>query len=76
MIVCEYLFMDFHSRGNDEYLCAWAIDVDQMGHQGWEVLECTRMPRRFGVWTVVLFRPSGNGPRNKLRHDGSEDRED
>jgi hypothetical protein len=76
MIVCEYLFMDFDSCGNDEYLCAWAAKVDQMGNQGWEVLECIRRPGRFGLWTVLLFRPSGNGLRNKLRHDGSEDRED
>jgi hypothetical protein len=76
MIVCEYFFVDFHSRGNDEYLYAWATMVDQMGNQGWEVLECIRRSGRFGLWTVLLFRPSPNGPRNKLRHDRSEDRED
>jgi len=24
MVVCEYLFMDFRSRGNDDYLSEWA----------------------------------------------------
>jgi hypothetical protein len=76
MIVCEYLFMDFYSRGNDEDLYAWATKVDQMGYQGWEVLECIRRPRSFGLWTVLLSRPTRNRPRRNLRNGISENRGD
>jgi hypothetical protein len=65
MIVCEYLFMDFCSRGEDEYLYAWAANVDQMGSQGWEVLECIRRPVSLGLWTVLLWRPVGMVPGTK-----------
>jgi hypothetical protein len=76
MILCEYFFVDFYSRGNDEYLYAWATKVDQMGDQGWEVLECIQRPRNFGLWTVLLCRSSRNGPRRKLRNGISENRDD
>jgi hypothetical protein len=76
MIVCEYLFKDFNARGSDEYLDSWASHVDRIAYQGWGVLECTRRPGRFGLWTVLLCRPSRNAPRRKLRHDSSADRED
>jgi len=33
MIICEYFFKEFYSRGSDEYLNAWAAEVDRMG---WE----------------------------------------
>jgi hypothetical protein len=76
MIVCEYLFKEFNTRGSDEYLDSWASHVDHMADEGWEVLECIRSPRGFGLWTVLLCRPSRIGPRHKLRNDSSEDRED
>jgi hypothetical protein len=63
MIVCEYLFMDFCSRGTDDYLCAWAAKVDKMGNQGWEVLESLRRPATPGLWTVLLWRPRRIGSR-------------
>lgn len=76
MIVCEYFFKDFNSRGSDEYLDSWASHVDHMADEGWEVLECIRRPGNFGLWTVLLSRPSGDGPRHQLRRDISEDRKD
>jgi hypothetical protein len=39
MIVCEYCFKDFHARGSDAYLTAWATKADQMAVEGWEVVE-------------------------------------
>ena len=69
MIVCEYIFKEFNSRGNDEYLDSWTSQVDRMGEEGWEVLECVRRPGSFGLWTVLLCRPGQNGFRRKMRHD-------
>jgi hypothetical protein len=56
MISYEYLFKEFNSWGSDEYLHAWAVQVDEMAEQGWEVFECVRRPQRFGLWTVLLCR--------------------
>ncbi len=76
MIVCEYFYKEFNSRGSNEYLNSWASDVDQMADDGWEVLDCIRRPGDFGMWTVLLCKPSQNAPRRELRHDHSEDRMD
>jgi hypothetical protein len=76
MIVCEYLFKEFNTKGSDEYIDSWASHVDHMADDGWEVLECIRRPESFGLWTVLLCRPSRKGPRRKLRPDISEDRVD
>jgi len=64
MITCELFFKEFHSRGNDDYLDAWATEVDWMAAQGWRVVECCRRSAHPGFWTVVLGRgekilPSG-----------------
>jgi hypothetical protein len=56
MIVCEYLFKVFNSRGSDDYLLAWTIQVDCMAAEGWTVLECYRDPGQPGFWTTVLWR--------------------
>jgi len=58
MIVCEYVFKEFYSRGSDQYLNAWAAQVDRLGREGWEVLDSIRCQGRPGVWTVVLARPA------------------
>ena len=57
MIVCEYCFKDFHARGSDAYLTAWATKVDQMAVEGWEVVEY--VPRSLlGQWTVLFSKSS------------------
>ena len=57
MIVCEYFFKEFHTRGNSDYLTAWVAQVDQMGAEGWKVLDCCRKNDLPGFWTVILGRP-------------------
>jgi len=60
MIVCEYCFKDFHARGSDAYLTAWATKVDQMAVEGWEVVEY--VPRSLlGQWTVLFSKSSESG---------------
>jgi hypothetical protein len=51
MIVCEYFFKEFHARGNGDYLSAWVAQVDQMGAEGWKVLDCCRKNDQPGFWT-------------------------
>jgi hypothetical protein len=58
VIVCEYFFKKFYSRGSDEYLHAWATEVDRMADEGWKVLDCCRQWQSPGFWTVVLVRPA------------------
>jgi hypothetical protein len=72
MIVCEYLFMEFYSHGDDDYLCAWATQVDEMGEQGWEVFDCVRKPDTYGLWTVLLCRP-GEEKRSEMNQGLTED---
>jgi hypothetical protein len=69
MTVCEYLFKELNSHGSDEYRDAWALQVDQMADDGWEVLECVRRHECFGMWTGLLCRPGQTGSRRKMRHD-------
>jgi hypothetical protein len=71
MIVCEYVFKEFNSRGSDGYIVRWASQVDQLGNEGWEVLECVRRPGKVGLWTVMLFRQSQNDPGRQMGHDVS-----
>jgi hypothetical protein len=66
MLLCEYLFKSFNSRGTCEYLETWASQVDEMAEQGWEVLECVRTSQRSGQWTVLLCRTAENAPRNRV----------
>jgi hypothetical protein len=35
MIVCEYFFKGFNARGSDEYLSAWAADMDRTAGEDW-----------------------------------------
>lgn len=58
MVVCEFFFKPFHSRGSNDYLNAWAADVDCMAAEGWAVVECCRLSGHPGFWTVVLGRPA------------------
>jgi hypothetical protein len=67
MISCEYIFKEFNSRGSDEYLHAWAVQVDQMAEQGWEIFECVRRPEGFGLWTVLLSRPGEKVCHREMR---------
>jgi len=76
MIICEYRFDEFNARGSDKYINSWASRVDLMAEEGWEVLECARRAGSFGLWTVLLCRPSRNDPGHKLKDDISIDRED
>lgn len=75
MIVCEYFFKEFYSRGSDEYVNAWVAEVDRLGWEGWKVLDSTRRPKQPGFWTVVLVRPAQEFCDRELRSDRSEDAE-
>jgi hypothetical protein len=45
--------MAFDSKGSDEYLEAWASQVDRMTNEGWEVFRmCTKPP---AIWVVDRF---------------------
>ena len=72
MIVCEYFFKEFHSRGSDEYLRAWAAQVDRMAAEGWRVLDCSRKPQQ-GFWTVILGRPNEEFTHYKIGRHVAED---
>lgn len=63
---CEYFFMGFYTRGSDEYINAWAADVDRMAAQGWDVLDSVRNQGRPFHWTVCLYR-DGSGIQTSFR---------
>jgi hypothetical protein len=65
MIVCEYFFKEFYSRGSNDYLSAWAAQVDCMAGKGWQVLDCRRKPQP-GFWTVIFERPDSKA----IHHGG------
>lgn len=84
MIVCEYLFKEFNTKGSNEYMDSWASHVDLMAEEGWAVLECNRKPASFGLWTVpveplqsealaykvsVLSKVNGWRPERKTQYD-------
>lgn len=73
MIICEYFFKQFHSRGSNEYLNAWASEVDEMADQGWRVLDCCRESRAPGLWTVVFGRPADEFLPLRVEDDQEED---
>ncbi len=58
MIVCEYFFKAFYTRGSEEYLHAWAMEVDLLAEEGWKVLDCRRQTHGRGFWTVIFARPA------------------
>lgn len=58
MIVCEYFFKAFYTRGSEEYLNTWAMEVDLLSKEGWKVLDCCRQTQSCGFWTVILARPA------------------
>jgi hypothetical protein len=58
MVLCEFFFKEFHSRGSDDYVYVWSSEVDKMAAQGWTVIECCRQSEHPGFWTVVLGRPA------------------
>jgi hypothetical protein len=58
MIVCEYLFKAFYTRGSEEYLDTWAMEVDLLAEEGWKVLDCCRQAQGRGFWTLILARPA------------------
>jgi hypothetical protein len=76
MIVCEYFFKEFDSRGSDEYLSAWAAEVDRMGCVGWRVIDSTRRRKQPGLWTVLLVRPAPEFCGREIKSDRWEDSED
>jgi molybdopterin-binding protein len=59
---CEYFFLGFHTRGSDEYINAWAADVDRMAAQGWDVIGSVRDQGKPFHWTVCLYRDTQTGP--------------
>jgi molybdopterin-binding protein len=71
-IFCEYVFKSFHSRGSDDYINAWAADIDRMTDEGWKVLGSERSQTAF-QWTVCLYREGAEegimtiSARNQLR---------
>ena len=76
MIVCEYCFKEFYTRGSEDYLNSWVAQVDRMANEGWEVLDSTRREGRPGLWTVVLARPAAEFRKTSSeedRHHGSSD---
>jgi hypothetical protein len=76
MIACEYIFKEFNSLASDESLNSWASQVDQLGNEGWEVVECVRRPGNKGLWTVTLCRQNQQHSRQKMRQDLSKDSEE
>jgi hypothetical protein len=66
VIVCEYFFKEFYSQGSDEYLYAWAREVDVLADEGWKVLDSVRQPRHPGYWTTVLGRPVQEFQRERV----------
>jgi hypothetical protein len=76
MIACEYIFKEFNSLGSDGYLNSWASEVDRLGDEGWEVIECVRRPGNTGLWTVTLCRQNQQHPNQKMRQDVSKDHEE
>jgi hypothetical protein len=71
MIVCEYFFKEFKARASDEYLSAWAADVDRMADEGWEVVE--HIPREYGQWTVLLSSAGQKHRCQETQKDLSKD---
>jgi hypothetical protein len=60
-MACHYLFIDFHSRGDDLYLHRWAESVDHLADRGWEVINSARKPGVPYHWTVCLFCSGPDG---------------
>jgi hypothetical protein len=56
MIVCEYLFTEFNTRGSDEYVARWAEHLDETLAEGWEVVDAVRKSSADGMWSVCLAR--------------------
>jgi hypothetical protein len=56
MIVCDVFFKEFYARGSDDYINAWATEVDWMAAEGWTVIESCRQSEHPGFWTVVFGR--------------------
>jgi hypothetical protein len=73
MIVCEYFFKEFDARGSDEYLNAWAAEVDRMGGLGWKVADSTRRRKQPGVWSVLLVRPAQEFCGRETKSDRRKD---
>jgi len=59
------------SEGGDEYPEDCASQADHLANKGWEVLECVRRTRRFGLWMVLLFKPGEQIRRHKNIQDFS-----
>lgn len=78
MIVCEYFYKPFDARGSNEYLNAWATEVDLLAAEGWQVLDSKRRQAPEGWWTVVLARPArefGRAPNKSDRSAGAGEAE-
>ncbi len=56
MIVCEYLYTEFNTRGSDEYVAWWAEQLEDVLAQGWQVEDAVRKSRGDGMWSVCLAR--------------------
>ena len=46
IITWEYFYKPFNARGDNDYLHAWALEVDDMAAHGWNVLDCVRQTRQ------------------------------
>ena len=56
MVVCEYLFEDFHPRAGDAYLNRYASHLDEALRQGWKLTDAVRFSGVEGVWTICLSK--------------------
>ena len=56
MIVCEYLFTEFNTRGSNEYIEWWAEQLEDVLAQGWQVVDAVRKSSADGMWSVCLAR--------------------
>lgn len=56
MIVCEYLYTEFNTRGSDEYVEWWAEQLEEVLAQGWQVVDAVRKSHADGMWSVCLAR--------------------
>jgi len=56
MILCEYRFENFNTRGDDDYLDSFAVRLDELFTQGWALLDAHRDAE--GWWQVELYKPT------------------
>jgi len=56
MTLCEYFFVRFNARGDDEYVDRFAEHLNELLDQGWTLFDSGRETASPGWWRVDLFR--------------------